>query len=215
MNNELSALWRMSLVNLLVKLISCNLDVQHIPTRPTAALSEEFKYCSCFKWHRFMQLPDISALQLYQLLTGVSGFRRRWSHAGETPQRSARASSSFRRNSSTLPRGAALSAADSTETPYRVPPDSPVSPDAASRASIGRRFRPRAEGGSPGGVRTPVLAPIASGSFRYDSVGVTWSGDELTSPSEAQRPSPQRRNLASMFRTASWQSISSAASGEA
>ncbi len=136
--------------------------------------------------------------------------RHRWSHAGETPQRSAKRSGSFRRTSDALSKGdrAAPSRADSLNTPRRVIPNSPTSPDAASRASSNRRFRPRADGAMP---ESP---PVASGSFRYDSAGVTWSGDELTSPSEARRPSPHRRSLASIFRTASWQSISSAGSGE-
>ncbi len=96
---------------------------------------------------------------------------------------------------------------DSVESQYRLPPDSPVSPDAASRASSGRRFR--SHHSVHGRVGTPESG---RGEFRYESGGVMWTGDDGVT--ETQRRSPHRRNLSSMFRTLSWQSLSSAGSGE-
>lgn len=96
---------------------------------------------------------------------------------------------------------------DSAASQYRLPPDSPVTPDAVSRASSLRRFRSYREAHAR--ARGPDHGARNQG---YESGGVTWTGDDGVS--EAQRPSPQhRRNLSSIFRTMSWQSLSSTASG--
>ncbi|KAK9867372.1 hypothetical protein WJX84_004999 [Apatococcus fuscideae] len=123
----------------------------------------------------------------------------RWSPGDSTPQLASHRSAPTRQGSSALSRG------DSADSQHRLAPGSPASPQAALRAPFSRRFRPQLAGS-----RTPEQGP---GNFRYDSAGVTWSSDDIASA--AQRSSTShRRNLSGIFRTASWQSMSSAASSE-